>query len=73
MDEEILEALRENPFHHQKESVAPSLDEIDWDQEWEVQIPDLDNENKKINVNCFKAHFSPLYEDEIDQLLKIML
>ena len=27
LDEEILEPLHENPFHHQKESVAPSLDE----------------------------------------------
>ena len=51
MDEEILEPLHENPFHHQKESIAPSLDETDCDQEREVPIPDPKNENYQINVN----------------------
>ena len=32
LDEEILEPLHENPFHHKKESIAPSLNETDWDQ-----------------------------------------
>ena len=70
MDEEILEPLHDNPFHHQQESLAPSLDETDWDQEREVPIPDPKNENHQINVNFFKTQFSPLYEDEIDQILK---
>ena len=59
----------ENPFHHQKESVAPSLDETDWDQERKFPIPDLENENHQINVNFFKTQFSPLSKDEIEQLL----
>ena len=55
LDEEILEPFHENPFHHQKESVAPSLDETDSNQEREVLIPDPEKENQQINVNCFKT------------------
>ena len=61
--------MHENHFHHQQESVAPSLDETDWDQEREVPIPDSENENHQINVNCFKTQFYPLSEDEIDHIL----
>ena len=70
LDEEILEPLHENLFHHQKEAISPSLDEIDWDREREVPIPNPENENHQINVNFFKTQFSPLSKDEIDQILK---
>ena len=70
LDEDILKPLHDNPFHHQQESIAPSLDETNWDQEREVPILDPENENHQINVNFFKTHFYHLSEDEIDRLLE---
>ena len=46
MDEEILEALYENPFHHQQEMVSSLLDENETEQDFNddnhIPIPEFD-------------------------------
>ena len=68
VDDEIMEAHYD--FSSQQESVASSLDETDSDQKREMPIPNLENENHRAGVNCYKTQVSPLSKDEIDQLLK---
>ena len=53
MEEEMLESLYD--FSTQQESVASSLDEIDWEQHRERSIPDLENENHQANVNAYET------------------
>ena len=44
MDEEILKALHENPFHHQEEIVTSPLPENEIDQHHDEESYDLSSE-----------------------------
>ena len=68
MEEDILEALYD--FSSQHELEASSLDEADLDQNRERSIPYLENENHRTNVDFNKSKCYPLYEDEMNHLLK---
>lgn len=57
MDEEILEDLNENPFHHQEEMVASLLDENENEQDFndDSHIPSSDvDENLQQSCQYFE-------------------
>lgn len=59
MDEEILEALYENPYHHQQEQVFSPLDESETKQDSNDDIKKVVNNSKE------QENIQPCFNEEM--------